>query len=357
MKQFLLIGSLCLGLFSFAQQADNNSLLWRIEGKGLNGPSYLFGTLHLPQKKFIVYSDSVYDAIQQTSVFYNEVDFLHQSLFGDTGILTFFREKLKWMDSLQKTDSWKRFIDKINRQYNVHLDYDSTDQFIQFSQQLQAPLYQKDEGVSVPDMMLAGHAASLGKRTGGLETYRLQFSMLYDVIDARLRDTALSLEEEGVLTDRLRQYYVDEKMDSINWSIQHINPTYRAIVFDNRNRTMADSIEKHAKEQSSFFAIGAGHLGGAQGVIELLKKKGFRVTPVHSNNKISLLVVQNMIRMTERARKKHEAEKNKEETTTLKIDTEGTKEEIPPPIELELGRNIPETKPAQPVKPKTKKKP
>jgi outer membrane biosynthesis protein TonB len=120
---------------------------------------------------------------------------------------------------------------------------------------------------------------------------------------------------------------------------------------------MADSIEKHAKEQSSFFAIGAGHLGGAQGVIELLKKKGFRVTPVHSNNKISLLVVQNMIRMTERARKKHEAEKNKEETTTLKIDTEGTKEEIPPPIELELGRNIPETKPAQPVKPKTKKKP
>src|SRR5436190_3937281 len=272
-------------------------------------------------------------------------------------MLTFFREKLKWMDSLQKTDSWKRFIDKINKQYNVHLDYDSTDQFVQFSQQPQAPLYQKDEGVSVPDMMLAGHAASLGKKTGGLETYRLQFNMLYDIIEARLRDTALSLDEEGVLTDRLRQYYVDEKMDSINWSIQHINPTYRTIVFDNRNRTMSDSIEKHAKEQPSFFAIGAGHLGGAQGVIELLKKKGFKVTPVHSDNKISLLVVQNMVKMTERARKRHEAEKNKEETSTMKIDTEGSNEETPePPPGLVPGRNMPDTMPA-PAKSKTKKKP
>jgi uncharacterized protein YbaP (TraB family) len=355
MKQFLLAACLSFSLFSFAQQANNNSLLWRIEGNGLAGSSYLFGTIHLPQKKFIVYSDSVYDAIQHTSFFYNEVDFLHQSLFGDTGMLTFFTEKLKWLDSLQKTDTWKRFIDRINSQYDAHLAYDSTDQFIRFSQQLQASIYQKDEGVSLPDMMLAAHAASLGKKTGGLETYRLQFSMLYDIIDARLRDTALRLEEEADLTDKLRQFYVDEEMDSINWSIQHINPTYKAIVFDNRNRTMADSIEKHAKEQSSFFAIGAGHLGGAQGVIELLKRKGFRVTPVHSRNKISLLVILNMVKMAERARKKYEKEKNEEETST---DTEGIKEEIPPsppPIELP-GRNVPETKPAA-VKPKTKKKP
>ncbi len=354
MKQFLSIVFIFPWLFAPGQQPNNNSLLWRIDGTDLEGPSYLFGTIHLPQKKFIVYSDSVYDAIQHTAVFYNEVDFLHQSLFTDTGTLRFFREKLRWMDSVQKTDSWKRFIDRINDQYKVHLAYDSSDQFIQFSQKIMGTEYAKDEGVTVPDMMLAGHAASLGKPTRGLETYLLQFNMLYEILGARLRDTSLGLEAESYLTEKLRQFYIDERMDSISWNIEHINPTYRQVVFDDRNKTMADSIEKHVKEQRSFFAIGAGHLGGKLGVIELLRKKGFTVAPVNSKNKISLLIVQNMIKMVERARKKAEREQKEERKAEVAPITEGIKDELPePPAELPRGKNV---EVARPVPPKQKPK-
>lgn len=34
------------------------------------------------------------------------------------------------------------------------------------------------------------------------------------------------------------------------------------------------------KEKSTFFAVGAGHLGGMKGVINLLKKAGYKVTAV-----------------------------------------------------------------------------
>ena len=140
------------------------------------------------------------------------------------------------------------------------------------------------------DIMLAQHAASLGKETEGLETYLLQFRMIYDLLDARLRDTTMDLGDEAAAVDQMKKFYIVEHLDSITKIVENINPSYREIVFDKRNKTMADSIEKHSITGPCFFAIGCGHLGGKTGVIELLRNKGFTVTPVHSDNKISILI-------------------------------------------------------------------
>jgi len=110
-------------------------------------------------------------------------------------------------------------------------------------------LYQPDDGMILPDMMLATHALMLGKQTGGLETFRLQFDMLYDIIGARLKDTTLEFEDEIALTEGLKKFYANEELDSISSTIDKINPLYRELVFDSRNKTMADSIEKHINEQ------------------------------------------------------------------------------------------------------------
>ena len=59
---------------------------------------------------------------------------------------------------------------------------------------------------------------------------------------------------------------------------------------------MADSIEKHILNQASFFAIGAGHLPGSTGVISQLRNKGFTLKPVKSKNRISLLIVNEMMK-------------------------------------------------------------
>jgi uncharacterized protein YbaP (TraB family) len=52
-------------------------------------------------------------------------------------------------------------------------------------------------------------------------------------------------------------------------------PIYEKLVVE-RNRKMVSKIEEYLKEKETFFVIvGAGHLVGNQGIIKLLKGKGF----------------------------------------------------------------------------------
>ena len=55
---------------------------------------------------------------------------------------------------------------------------------------------------------------------------------------------------------------------------------YEDVLLTNRNQNWIPIIGKEAKEQPTFFAFGAGHLGGANGVIALLRKAGYKVTAV-----------------------------------------------------------------------------
>ena len=69
---------------SFSQQRSNYSLLWKISGNGLSHPSYLFGTMHVSDKRVVNFSDSVMLALQSCSRFALEVhpDTTMKSLFA-----------------------------------------------------------------------------------------------------------------------------------------------------------------------------------------------------------------------------------------------------------------------------------
>src|SRR5688572_16281369 len=115
MKKYFLLGSIFITCCCTLAQQGSNALLWRISGKGLNEQSYLFGTIHLAQKRFVVYSDSVYAAIQNTNTLYNEIDLLDLFYFRDTALQNFFMEKAKYFEDIQDSDNWKRLIDRINQ--------------------------------------------------------------------------------------------------------------------------------------------------------------------------------------------------------------------------------------------------
>jgi uncharacterized protein len=52
-------------------------------------------------------------------------------------------------------------------------------------------------------------------------------------------------------------------------------------LLDQRNRNWIPKISRIIKEKSTFFGVGAGHLGGQQGVISLLRQEGFTLTPLY----------------------------------------------------------------------------
>ena len=49
------------------------------------------------------------------------------------------------------------------------------------------------------------------------------------------------------------------------------------LLLDRRNRNWVPVMESVMKNSSTFFAVGAGHLAGSQGVLELLSKQGYKV--------------------------------------------------------------------------------
>ena len=65
-------------------------------------------------------------------------------------------------------------------------------------------------------------------------------------------------------------------MDNSEWDFNG----YEDILLANRNAAWIPIMEKAMQTKPTFFAVGAGHLGGEKGVLSLLKKQGFVVRPV-----------------------------------------------------------------------------
>ena len=51
-------------------------------------------------------------------------------------------------------------------------------------------------------------------------------------------------------------------------------------MIDERNKNWIPKIGELAKEKSTFFAVGSGHLGGEHGVIKLLQGAGYTLRPI-----------------------------------------------------------------------------
>lgn len=59
-----------------------------------------------------------------------------------------------------------------------------------------------------------------------------------------------------------------------------LNDVFETAMLEERNNKWLPTIVTNLKKQATFFAFGAGHLAGNNGIISLLKKKGYTVTPV-----------------------------------------------------------------------------
>ncbi len=99
-----------LAMVSCAQQkvlkdepAPGNSLLWKVEGNGLEKPSWIFGTIHMLCKDDAVLSDNMRQVIRDCDVVYMEMDldnifemmgaFSKLKMTGDTTLRDLLSEK------------------------------------------------------------------------------------------------------------------------------------------------------------------------------------------------------------------------------------------------------------------------
>ena len=269
-----------ISINSFAQQKKTYNLLWRISGKGITKPSYLFGTMHVKDARAFRFSDSVMLALQNCSAFALEVH-------PDTMMKAVF-------DNLEKYDSTRAIKSLLTKeQYDVLAKRfeDKHGYSIEQVNPLSVEAMLKPETTkpgdkkTFVDAYLYGIARTFNKNIYGLENANDQINEIYgstnelkEKLEALLDKDENSAKDS--YEDRMVNIYNTGNLDAI---LDFINSDNSVDDLITRNRVMVRSILSILADQNAFVAVGAAHLPGEKGLISLLRKEGYTLTPVDAN--------------------------------------------------------------------------
>jgi uncharacterized protein len=302
MKKIILLPFAVLPfLFSFAQktkQAENSghngdayakTLLWKISGNGLNKSSYLFGTMHILCADDAQLSDSLKDAIHIVDEVYFEIDL--SDMKGMMNSLKYMRmnDEKKLSDILNPDD-----YAKVKDYFEKHPAMLPFGMLERFKPLLISSIIEENDldckSTNGMEMVIMKEAKEHNKKFHGLETAEFQ-AALFDSIpyEKQAKDLVAyidSSEQYKQMTDTLATAYKQQDLSRIDQLTTKEDPSmsnYMDLMLYNRNRKWVKALKKIMEEKSVLIAVGAGHLPGDQGVINLLKKNGYKVTPVKNN--------------------------------------------------------------------------
>lgn len=283
-----------VALVSFAQKtkkmADENTLLWKITGNGLKQSSYLFGTIHMLCTDDAILSDSLKNIIRRSDQVYLEVDM--DNLFEMLGMIKQMkmRDDTTWSDLLSETD-----YDKAKNYFknkNSLLPFSTLETFKPF---LAASLLMESGMTcesSVPmEQVIMDEAKKHKKKIQGLETmasqmaifdqipYKTQAEQLIEFIDKTGNDDSAASKEFNELVEAYKSQDL-KKLEEITLKTDMGLASFSDILLFNRNRNWVTKLKTLLAEKSLLIAVGAGHLPGEKGVINLLRKAGYTVTPI-----------------------------------------------------------------------------
>jgi uncharacterized protein YbaP (TraB family) len=275
-------------LFAGAVQAQRksypNTLLWRITGNKLEKPSYLFGTMHLEDRRLFMFGDSLYSCLERAEGFAMEINpdsamiamFKAMNEPDTTGLLKDVLTK-KELDRLSKPLQKKYGIsaDKITRKQAWMYSYD------------RMKTKKPDDMETAVDTYLYNLAKRQGKWVGGIEDIEDQLDLVEEL--------GAGFDAQGMLADgggkkqvdKLIQIYLAQDLNAITDWIGSMEDETRDEMLIRRNIKMAYRMDSMAHVRSNFFAVGAAHLPGKDGLIELLEGQGFTVEPIFASKKIS----------------------------------------------------------------------
>lgn len=294
MKRILSLLSVLVALTcSRAQDAGpTKPLLWRIDGAK---PSYVFGTIHLSGPRETTLGPAVAKAVDGADALFCEVPLDAGSQMKAMGGLM---SKDKPLDEALPKDLYER-IEAELKHINPALSLQPLRQLHVWALTLVLPILEeqfKNPTGKPLDSQLYGRAEAAKKEVGGLETLEEQIKALSSYTPdeqlALLRGTLDDMEkarrEKRSAVEELRVAYLSGDLaaldEKINESMKNLDPAlakrFLAGLLTERNHRMAERIAAKIKAsdgKSFFFAIGAGHLNGDEGVLRLLEKSGLKL--------------------------------------------------------------------------------
>lgn len=288
--------------------AANAQVLYKISGNGLKKPSYVIGTCHVVKASFLDTIPGANRVISDVEQVYGELDMRHMS--NQDTLLSIAKMMMLPPDSVATKIMTEQEFDElcrvVNENYNIDLKNPQYAVLLQFypvvlmttigqvSEMMKLQKAMAEGTVTespepIIDLFIQQKAIGQNKPVFGLENYSFQVEMLTTLLDMPLHEQYVKMIEsfgnkaEGEkIVNSLVDAYKTFNLASVNDVLQSENDfgNIESKVFDSRNENWAQKMPSIMAEKSTLFVVGAGHLIGDKGILNLLKKQGYKVKAV-----------------------------------------------------------------------------
>ncbi|MDG1517989.1 MAG: TraB/GumN family protein [Flavobacteriales bacterium] len=279
MRFFLLLLFIHQGVLS-----QNTSLLWEVTKEGMKDTSYLYGSIHFPQKALVNANKKLHEIKFKVDAGCFEIIISPDSMaYFSYSLMAGKGDKVN--DLFSKKDA-KRIFDYFSD--NLEMEELMVDNFIPIGLSSFALMsfFTKDTTNAI-DVLLQNDFKALGKPLLSLESIRQQVILFSQTpMEAQKKELLAVINNPDSVKkelDLLKEIYLRQDIDSL-YSI--VSNSASEGVFDkermnsDRNLKMIKKMPYLMRDQSVLFCIGAAHLGGDKGLINLLRENGFQVTPI-----------------------------------------------------------------------------
>jgi hypothetical protein len=278
---------------------NGKGLLWKIETPGAE-PSYLFGTMHMTDPRVTSLTSGAQQAFEKAgTVVIETTEVLDQAAMMATLArnpdLMMFTDGTTLLSLLSPED--QKALEEGLAERGIQLASVSKMKPWMLSALVSLPaceLARKAAGAPILDIKLGDDAKASGKKLAGLETVADQLNAmaslpmsfhLKGLIDTlrlghRIDDVIETMivlyvrGDTGTFWPLFRAVLPEEETDEAGYA------AFEQTMIVERNKGMAKNAEPILAAGNAFIAVGALHLPGPDGLIELLRKNGHTVTPV-----------------------------------------------------------------------------
>ena len=293
MKKIFLLFALMM--LAFASQAQ---LLWKVSGNGLSRPSYIMGTYHFAPASMMEKIPGMQQALEGCDVVVGEIE--KESMMSAEAQAKMAQAMIAPLDStLDKLFSpedlaiVEQVFDKYFGAMGVKLSQMNMLKPNAISVQMQAmqavkyfPNFNQNELI---DMAVQTAANEMGRPSIGLETIEEQIELLFNgplteqaegLLEACKKDDLFTVQSSALVEaymaqdlNRIEAVFTDPELGGENAE------EMEALIYD-RNRSWAEKLHKMMPERAALVCVGAGHLPGDQGLLQLLRNRGYTVEPM-----------------------------------------------------------------------------
>lgn len=262
-----------------------NSLIWKLSGKEITEPSFIYGTIHVIGDKDFFYPKGTEESFATCKHLMLELDLGDPGLMMKVAMAAMMKDQT--MEDLLDASQYARYKSFLKDTLNVSgMEVMAADRMkpilgmsLAYPKMIDGKMVSYEESFTKmakkQDMEVSG-LEEVEDQINALNGIPIedQVNMLMEMVDS------FSVQKQ-LFTDMVDLYKKQELANLFSMMSDYEEvANVQSDLLDDRNTRWIPKIIEQAKKEPTFVAVGAAHLYGEKGVIQLLREAGYTVEPL-----------------------------------------------------------------------------